>query len=106
MQTITHEGKTYSKHPATNLCFGCDFWHIFGNHHECHAPASARCSESIYKEITEEENYVDAYDFQNQLISKEDLATIIKFILTVLFILAFTIGSLATIAYIIINNYK
>lgn len=106
METITHEGKTYCKQPATNLCVGCDFWHLFGEHHECHAPKEVRCAESIYKELTEADNYTDSYDFEYQFLTKDDIVDLIKFILSVIFIIALTVGSLIAVAHIIINNYK
>ncbi len=111
METINHEGKTYSRHPATKLCIGCDFWKEFNKHTECHAPADAQCLESIYKEVLEVEQVqsmdgLDRYDFEYQFMTREDSVTILKFILSVIFIIALTIGFLVATAYIIINNYN
>ena len=106
METITHEGKTYCKQPATNLCVGCDFIKSFEKHTECHAPAEAMCAESIYKEVTEVENYADSYDFEYEFMTRDDVFTIIKFILSVIFIIGLAAASFIIIANIIINNYK
>jgi hypothetical protein len=106
METIKHEGKTYCKQPATNLCVGCDFWNDFKGHTECHAPNELQCGSSIYKEVTEVENYADAYDQEYQFISSDDLKTMGAFVGTILLLMGLVVATAWAVINIIINNYK
>ena len=92
METITHEGKTYSKQPATNLCVGCDFKHMFQGHNECHAPAEALCVESIYKEVIYE------YDDDWPMPTRSEIAA---FLLSILILILFVLGIISLAIYLL-----
>lgn len=91
METLTHEGKTYIKQPAIDLCIGCDFCHTFESHSECHAPAEAICDGIIYKETNETD---DEQDEPTQ-------AEITAFVISILILILFIIGIIALVSYIL-----
>ena len=92
METITHEGKTYCKQTATNLCVGCDFLKTFEKHTECHAPAEAQCVESIYKEVIYE------YDDDWPVPTRTEIGA---FLLSILIFLLFVLGIISLIIYLL-----
>jgi len=92
METITHEGKTFIKQPATNLCEGCDFWKNFKGHTECHAPADAQCDECIYKEIAHE------YDDDWPVPTRTEIGA---FLLSILILILFVVDIISLAIYLL-----